>query len=103
MTSKLKIRNKSNEKPRMDLLPFESLEAVARVLTKGIKDHGEEDWKKVDNAQAHFTGALLRHLTAYRKGRKFDAKSRESHLAHVAANALFLVWFEESGKADGKK
>ena len=90
-----------SEKIRMDLLPFESLEAVAKVLTFGAKKYAANNWQKVDNAESRYVGALLRHLSKYLQGEEKDGESGLSHLSHVATNALFLVYFEEK-KKDGR-
>ena len=82
------------EKPRMDLLPFEALEEVAKVLTFGAEKYADNNWQKVDCAEARYTAALLRHLVAIRRGEKRDAESGLLHAAHMATNALFLLWFE---------
>lgn len=81
-------------KPMMNLLPFESLEAVAMVLNHGAKTYGENTWQKVENAKERYEAALLRHLTAYKKGEKTDKESGLNHMAHLACNALFMLWFE---------
>jgi hypothetical protein len=91
-------RKDDSGKTRMDLLPFESLEAVAKVLTFGAKKYADNNWQKVDNAESRYIGALLRHLSAYMQGEMFDVESGLSHISHVATNALFLVYFEEKKK-----
>jgi hypothetical protein len=98
-----KGRKDDNDKIRMDLLPFESLEAVAKVLTFGAKKYADNNWQKVDNAESRYTGALLRHLSKHLQGEKIDAESGLSHLSHAATNVLFLVWFEEEKKKNGEK
>ena len=82
------------EKPRMDLLPFEALEAVAEVLTYGAKKYAENNWRRVGCAESRYTAALLRHICAMRCGEKLDAESGLLHAAHMATNALFILWFE---------
>lgn len=82
------------EKIRMDLLPFEALEEVAKVLTFGDKKYGANTWQHVEFAEERYTAALLRHLSAHMKGERIDPESGLSHLSHMATNALFLVWFE---------
>lgn len=82
------------DKPRMDLLPFEALEEVAKVLTFGAKKYADNNWQKVDCAESRYTAALLRHLVAVQRGDKVDAESGLSHAAHMATNALFILWFE---------
>lgn len=88
-------RKDDMEKARMDLLPFESLEAVARVLTYGAKKYAPDNWKLVPGASERYQAAMLRHLSAHKRGEKIDPESGLSHLSHVACNALFLVYFEE--------
>lgn len=85
-----------NEKPRMDLLPFEALEEVAKVLTFGanVKKYADNNWQKVENADARYRAAMLRHFCADQRGKKHDAESGLLHAAHMAANALFILWFE---------
>jgi len=89
-------RNFKNDlgKPMMNLLPFESLEAVAMILNYGAKTYGKNTWQKVENAKERYEAALLRHLTVHKKGEKTDKESGLSHLAHLACNALFMLWFE---------
>lgn len=92
-----------DEKPRMDLLPFDALEAVAQVLTFGAVKYSVDGWKKVEDAERRYVAALLRHLVAAQRGEKLDAESGLSHAAHMATNALFILWFEiQKGKEHGK-
>jgi hypothetical protein len=82
------------EKVRMELLPFSALEEIAEVLTYGAKKYAPDNWKKVRDAKPRYTGALLRHLASWQKGEKLDLESGLSHLAHMGANILFLLWYE---------
>lgn len=96
MTGGLKY---DTDKPRMDLLPFEALEEVAKVLTYGAAKYTDNGWQKVENAERRYLAALLRHLAARERGEKFDAESGLLHAAHMAADALFILWFEiQKGK-----
>jgi hypothetical protein len=81
-------------KPRMELLPMNTLVEVAKVLTDGAEKYAPNNWKLVPEAKERYTGALLRHIAAWMEGEKHDKESGLSHIAHVATNALFLVWFE---------
>jgi len=83
-----------NEKLMMNLLPFESLEAVAEVLTFGAKKYSPDNWKYVNDGMERYEAALLRHLTAHKKGEIIDPDSQCTHLACMACSALFLVWFQ---------
>jgi hypothetical protein len=82
------------EKPRMDLLPFEALEAVAEVLTWGARKYSDNGWQNVENAERRYLAALLRHLAARERGETHDAEWGLLHAAHLATNALFILWFE---------
>ena len=100
MTGGLKY---DTDKPRMDLLPFEALEEVAKVLTFGAKKYADNSWQKVENAERRYLAAMLRHLAASEKGEIYDAESGLTHAAHMATNALFILWFEiQKGKENGK-
>jgi hypothetical protein len=86
-----------NNKIQMELLPLRELREVARVLTYGAKKYAPDNWKKVPNAKERYMGALLRHFTEYREGNVFDHETCPDplrHIAQVACNALFLLYFE---------
>lgn len=90
------------EKVRMDLLPCEALEAVAEVLTYGAKKYADNNWQKVENAVTRYRAALLRHYCAFQRGEAYDAESGLLHAAHMATNAIFILWFEiQKGKESG--
>ena len=87
-------RKKDADKLRFDLILPEFEEAMAHVLTHGAKEYGANNWQKVDDAKARYTGALQRHLNQYRKGYMYDLDSDCNNLAQIAVNAMFLYWFE---------
>lgn len=82
------------DKPRMDLLPFEALEAVAEVLTYGAEKYADNNWQTVENGERRYLAALLRHLVARERGEARGGESGLLHAAHMATNALFILWFE---------
>jgi hypothetical protein len=87
-------------KPRMELLPMVELREVAEVLTFGAGKYEDDNWKKVPDGAKRYTGALLRHLSAWQSGEKLDSESGMPHLAHVTCNALFLQWFEKEKREE---
>ena len=87
-------RKKDEDKLRFDLILPEFEEAMAHVLTHGAKEYGANNWQKVEDAKARYTGALQRHLNQWRKGYMYDLDSGCTHLAMIAVNAMFLQWFE---------
>jgi len=86
-------RKFDNGKLRWDLLPWDSVEQIVDILTYGEKKYDADSWKLVDDAENRYFSALLRHLIAYKQGEDIDQESSKLHLAHVATNALFLLWF----------
>lgn len=82
-------------KPRYDLLPWEAIDALARALTFGANEYGENSWRTVEVHR--YVAALLRHLSAAERGEAKDPKSGIDHWAHVLANAAFIVALREQG------
>ena len=81
-------------KLRMDLLPPDALEAMARILTSGAEKYGERGWER-GMAWSRPYAALLRHLLAWWGGQDTDPESGHPHLWHVMTNAVFLVSYEQ--------
>jgi len=82
-------------KSRMDLISPAALLLIGDVLAYGAELYGEHNWKAVDNLQARYYAACLRHLAAWQRGEKFDDKSRLSHLGHAMTNVMYLIAYEE--------
>lgn len=78
------------DKPMMNLLPFDALEEVAKILTYGAKKYSANSWRGVPDALDRYKAAMLRHLTAIQNGEENDIESGLSHTAHMACNALFI-------------
>lgn len=85
-------RKDDADKAPLDLLPWDALEPVARVLGFGAEKYGRSNWRGLEPHRVE--GALLRHLAAHRRGEASDPDTGESHLAHLACNALFLLALE---------
>ena len=81
-------------KTRLDLITPEFIEELGKVLTLGAKKYADYNWQK--NLETNrIYAALLRHANAYHKGEHKDPESGLSHMAHVACNAMFLLWYEQ--------
>jgi hypothetical protein len=78
------------EKPRWDLLPIGPIEKTVDVLTFGAKKYGPNNWQGVDHANDRYFSALMRHITAWRKGEANDQETGINHLAHAICNLIFL-------------
>lgn len=79
-------------KLRWTLFPFSALEEVLRTLSFGAAEYGDENWKQVPAAKERYLNAAFRHLIEHAKGKKTDPKTGLFHVAHAAANMLFLTY-----------
>jgi hypothetical protein len=83
------------DKLMWELLPLEPIEDVVKILTFGAKKYAPNNWKLVDDAEARYYAAAVRHLVAWRQGELIDPESGEPHLAHLMCNVVFLSWLEK--------
>lgn len=82
----------------LHLLPVVALEQVALVLDYGQRKYSTPEYDATDNWRRGLSfrstvGSLLRHSFAFLRGEDRDPESGLLHMAHVAANALFLIYF----------
>jgi len=86
----------SKGKIRWSLLPFDAMESVVRILNFGATTkYKPENWKKVPN-KAPYVDAIVRHWKKYFVDKEeFDEESKESHLASIICNCLFLIYDRE--------
>ena len=71
-----------------------ALHVVAAVLTYGAKKYAEDSWQEVPDGKRRYENALYRHQNDRARGEQFDEESGLLHSAHIATNALFVLWFE---------
>jgi len=69
---------------RFDLLPFESIAALARHMERGAEFHGEDNWRKGINLKRWLNSAL-RHLHQFAAGQR-----DEPHLIAAIWNLMCL-------------
>lgn len=77
-------------KHRYDLLPPDALEYMVDVFTYGARKYEDRNWEKGMKWGRVF-GATMRHLWAFWRGQDIDPESGLHHIAHAAANCLFLL------------
>ena len=92
MTTGSEGRKDDRQKMRPSLLPWEALPYVVQVLEYGAQRYGDGNWRSVEPHR--YEEALLRHVIEYGEGHRTDDESRLRTIAHIACNALFLLWFE---------
>ena len=80
-----------DNKPRLDLVPPELIEAVGIVRTYGVSKYGDsKSWKQVEPYR--YRAALMRHICLYlEEPDGVDAESGLPHLWHIACNVAFLI------------
>lgn len=84
------------EKIRMELLPPNSLEKIAKVFTYGAKKYESWNYLKGEGLDLdRVYGACLRHLNAWYKGELTDLETGESHLAHAGCCIMMLMELQE--------
>lgn len=79
-------------KLRLDLIPNELLEAVAKVQAFGANKYGEDNWRK-GMKWMDCISSLKRHILAFESLEDNDEESGLSHLGHAAANISYLLTY----------
>lgn len=87
------------DKMRLDLIPREMIEGLARPMTYGVKKYSANNWRE-GLVFSRVTGATLRHLTAWMSGEDIDAESGQKHIEQAFVNLGFLVTFVNEGRTD---
>lgn len=90
-------RKDDQTKAPWHLLPLGPVAEVVRVLAFGASKYGPDNWQQLEQPEARYFSATLRHLVAWRQGERLDPESGLPHLAHAACSLLFLLWFELRG------
>lgn len=83
-------------KTRWSLLPWEILEGIARVMTKGAAKYSDNGWQSVPDAKNRYFSAMMRHWRKIQAGEYMDdgeGGTNEPHWACFACNAVFLCAF----------
>ncbi len=75
---------------RMELLDLDWVENIAAVLTYGAEKYAPDNWRQ-GLPEEETLGAILRHLTAYRKGELVDPETGLDHRAQAVCNLYFWM------------
>lgn len=78
-------------KAPMDLLPYESLEEVARVMQAGEAKYGTANWTNGIQTR-RLISAAMRHIGQFNSGEDVDPETNTLHVANAACNLLFIIW-----------
>ena len=90
-----------DDKNRLELIDPVFIEGLGKVLTFGAEKYDAWNWQKASSHEdrERIYGALQRHLSAYRKGEKFDSETGLSHLYHAQCNMMFLDYFDRKDES----
>lgn len=98
MTVPTKGLRDDKNKLGIHMLPVFALEEVAKVFDYGKNKYSRDGYDATDNWRKGLSwrstvGSLLRHSFSFLRGQDRDEESGLYHMAHVGANALFLLQF----------
>jgi hypothetical protein len=82
-------------KPPLDLIPYEALEEIARVLDFGAKKYARANWAKGIEYSRLISG-ILRHVNSFNAGQDVDPETGISHMAHAGCGIMFLLYMEKN-------
>lgn len=84
------VKHDSGKAP-IDLIPYEALEEIAKVLDFGAKKYARANWAK-GIAISRLCAAALRHIFQFLAGENKDPESGLHPLAHAGCCLLFALW-----------
>jgi hypothetical protein len=87
---------------RYDLVPFEMIEAYARVAEFGARKYASWNWS-AGLPRMQLAASLLRHLFAYMRGQDIDPESGLPHTDHIVWNAAALAHHHHHGIEDDRR
>lgn len=91
VNTKDKALRYNDGKPKWNLVHFESLLPLVRVLEFGAKKYSPNNWKKpMDTGE--ILNSMMRHLTALMDGEELDKESKLPHIGHLLCNAMFYSY-----------
>jgi len=85
-----------NGKPRIELVPTEIIEEMAKVFTYGAQKYDDWNWSKGFPWLQPYA-SMMRHLMAWHEGEDVDPESGLHHLSHAACNMAMLLHYIKHG------
>ena len=79
-------------KPRMSLIPFAPLRAIAMVYNYGEIKYDTHNWAK-GIPFSELIDATERHIGYFKDGENLDKESNLHHLAHACFGLICIMWF----------
>jgi len=90
---------KNSGKPRLALIDAYFQEELAKVLSMGAIKYDSDNWR-IGLPWTEVLDSLERHVMQFKSldYSDEDEESKLHHMAHVACNAMFLVWYSKFRK-----
>jgi hypothetical protein len=84
------------KKIRWDLVPYDAVNEIAKILTFGAEKYSARNWENGMEWSRAF-GALQRHMTRWFHGQDKDKETQLTHLANAGCCLFFLLAWELRG------
>lgn len=86
-----------DDKLRWELLPWDAVEEVVKVLNFGARKYEDRNWEKgIQHSRVY--AAAIRHLTRWFSWEDTDEETDLPHLAHATCCCLFLLSYQLRGQ-----
>jgi len=79
-------------KLRLDLVPPQTVAAIADILGFGAKKYAAHNWMK-GISWSQIAAGVKRHLSSFELGEELDPESGKPHLAHALCGLTFLHYY----------
>lgn len=93
-------------KTRVELVPYDAIEAIARAREYGVNKYGTE-WEWYDHGTTEdFVSAAIRHLYKWNDARRLDNRTEEdeesglNHLDHAICSIAMAIALEHKSERD---
>lgn len=85
-------------KLRVELVPPQTIEGIAAVLSYGAKKYAANNWMRGISYMAIIAG-VLRHIFAFLRGQEFDKDTGLPELYHAMCGLTFLAYYHHGPTA----
>lgn len=89
----------AGNKLRLDLVPPQSVAAIAEVLGFGARKYEAHNWMR-GLSWSQVVAGVKRHIASFEVGEETDAESGLPHLAHALCGLVFIHWYAHGPARD---